>query len=124
MICGVLLILILLPGELTQNNNNYNPAFVENPNGLITIPDQKPTEEKDYVNLLVMPVNKTTAQSSIVFKFIVDGTSYTYGVPVNTTWKQGTKYTYNVTLNGTELTIDDIVITDWLTGPENSLNLY
>lgn len=111
-------------GELSAIYNNYSPAFVENTNGLITISDTRPTEEKDFVNLLVMPVAKTSAQNSIAFKFIIDGTAYLYGVPINTTWKQGTKYIYNVTLNGTELTIDDIIITDWLTGPENSLNLY
>ena len=111
-------------GELSFHGNQHSPALLEDINGLVTITDEAPTLEKDYVNLMLLPVTNTTAQSSVLIKFIIDDNTFYYGVPVNTSWKQGTKYIYNVTLNGTELTIDDVIITDWTTGPENSINLF
>lgn len=110
-------------GEIAYQGQ-HNPAFVENANGLVTLTEEMPTKEENFVNLMILPVSKTSANGSVYLKFIIDGSTYYYYIPVNTTFKQGTKNTFNVTLNGTELTIDDIVITDWLTGPENSLNLY
>ena len=111
----------LSTGELTNIGGNFNPAFVENANGLYTI------AEDDAVNpqeVLVMPVNKTSANGNIVIRFFIDGAIYTYNVPVNTSWKQGTKYLYDVTFNGTELVVDDVIITDWTEGPKGEINLY
>jgi len=111
-------------GELTYYGNQNSPASVESINGIITIKDETPTQEADFVNLMLLPVDKTSAQNSVIIKFIIDDSSYYYGIPANASWKQGTKNIYNVTLNGTELTIDDVIITDWTTGPENTVNLF
>ncbi|MDR1716185.1 MAG: fimbrillin family protein [Prevotella sp.] len=111
----------LSTGELTNIGGQNSPAFVENTNGLYII------AEDDAVNpqeVLVMPVNKTSANGNIVIRFFIDGAIYTYNVPVNTSWKQGTKYFYNVTFNGTELVVDDVIITDWTEGPKGEINLY
>lgn len=111
----------LSTGELTHISGNYSPAFIENVNGLYTITDNEPGNPQE---VLVMPVNKTSADGSILIRFFIDGAIYNYKVPVNTTWKQGTKYLYNVTFNDTELVIDDIIITDWTEGAKGEINLY
>lgn len=108
-------------GELTYIDRNYDPAYIENVNGLYTITEDETINPQE---VLVIPVNKTSANGSILIRFFIDGSIYTYNVPVNTTWKQGTKYLYNVTFNGTELVIDDIIITDWTEGAKGEINLY
>jgi len=111
-------------GELTNISSQHHAAVAENYNGIVSLTGDAPTEEKDFANVIVVPVAKTTAAGNILIKFTIDDTVYTYSVPVNTTWKQGTKHIYNVTLNGTELVIDDIIITEWIEGPENTVNLF
>ena len=111
----------LSTGELTHISGNYNPAFIENINGLYTITDNEPVNPQEVI---VMPVDKTSANGSIIIRFFIDGASYTYNVPVNTIWKQGTKYLYNVLFNGTELEIDDVIISDWTEGAKEEINLY
>lgn len=111
----------LSTGELSHISGNYSPAFIENVNGLYTITDNEPVDPQE---IIIMPVDKTSANGSIIIRFFIDGTNYSYNVPANTTWKQGTKYLYNVTFNGTELVIDDIIITDWTEGAKGEINLY
>lgn len=114
-------VLNISTGELTSAAGNHNPAFIENANGLCTLTEDEPTSPQE---VMVIPVAKTSANGSILIRFFIDGSIYTYNVPVNTTWKQGTKYLYNVLFNGTELIIDDIVITDWTEGTKGDINLY
>lgn len=111
-------------GELTSLTGSNNPAFIENTSGLYFITDNEPTAEKDIMEVLVLPVNKVVINGNIQVHFFIDGISYTYNVPMNTTWKQGTKYVHHVTLSATELVVDDITITDWEEGPKNDINLY
>lgn len=111
----------LSTGELTNIGGQHSPAFIENANGLYTITEDEPTNLQE---VLVIPVNKTSANGSIVIRFFIDGSIYTYNVPINTIWKQGTKYLYNVTFNGTKLVVDDIIISDWLEGTKGDINLY
>lgn len=111
----------LSTGELTHIGGNYNPAFIENPNGLYLIAEDEST---DIQEVMVMPVEKSSANGSILIRFFIDGAIYNYNVPVNTSWKQGTKYLYNVVFNGTELVIEDIIITDWVEGTKGEINLY
>lgn len=111
----------LSTGELMPIEGQHNPAYIENANGLYTI------VEYDAINpqeVLVMPLNNTSDNGSIVIRFSIDGSVYTYHVPINTTWKQGTKYLYDVIFNGTELVIDDIIITDWIDGARQGINLH
>lgn len=108
-------------GELTYIDRYYDPAYIENANGLYTITENESAGPQE---VLVIPVNKTSADGTILIRFFIDGSIYSYNVPVNTTWKQGTKYLYNVTFNGTELVIDDIIITDWTEGTKGEINLY
>lgn len=108
-------------GELSYISNQNGPSYIENKDGLYTITEDEPSIPQE---VLVMPVNKTSANGSIVIRFFIDGSVYSYNVPVDTTWKQGTKYLYNVTFNGTKLVIDDIIITDWTEGTKGEFNLY
>ncbi|SHG41610.1 fimbrillin family protein [Dysgonomonas macrotermitis] len=108
-------------GELTNIGGQYNPAYIENVNGLYTLTEDEPAGP---LEIMVIPVSKSSANGSIVMRFFIDGAIYTYNVPVNTAWKQGTKYLYNVTFNGTELVVDDIVITGWTEGAKGEINLY
>jgi len=111
-------------GELSYLGNQFSPAVVENYNGIVTVTEETPTEEKDFANVMVLPVAQTAAAGNILIKFTIDDTVYIYYVPVNTTWKQGTKHIYNVTLNGTQLIIDDVIITEWTEGPVNNVELF
>jgi len=99
-------------------------AVVEDANGLFVIPDTTPGNTDEYISLIILPVSNTSADGSIQFRFTIDSKVYSYNVPANTTWKQGTKYVYDVTLNGTELNIFDVIITDWVSGPENAIELF
>ncbi len=115
-------ILNISTGELSgPYSQQYNPAFTENANGLYTITENEPASPQE---VMVMPVEKTSANGSIIIRFFIDGAIYTYNVPVNTAWKQATKYLYNVTFNGTELAVDDIAIADWADGAKGEINLY
>jgi hypothetical protein len=111
-------------GELSYLDYQHSPAYIENVNGLYTITDKEPTGEKDFMDVMVLPVAKVNANGNILIRFFIDGAIYNYAVPANTSWKQGTRYVYNVTFNGTELVIDDIVITDWTEGAKGDINLY
>lgn len=111
-------------GGMTALNGHFNPASVVNPDGLYTITEKEPTEEKDMMGLMVLPVVKTNSNGSIQIRFTIDGEIFTYNVPYDTKWNQGTKYVYNVTLNATQLVIDDIVISDWTEGAKGEINLY
>lgn len=111
-------------GELTYLGSQFSPAFIEDANGLYTITDKQPTEEKDFQEVMVLPVVKTNSAGSVMIRFFIDGDIYTYNVPYDTKWKQGTKYLYDVIFNGTELVVDDIVITDWTEGTKGDINLY
>lgn len=112
-------------GELTYLGSHHSAAVAEDINGMVTLRDEFPADDKDIVNVMVLPLREqTTAAGNILIKFTVDAQTYTYSVPMNTIWKQGTKYIYDVTLNGTELIIDDITITDWLDGPVTPVELF
>ncbi|NDV80115.1 fimbrillin family protein [Dysgonomonas sp. 511] len=111
-------------GELANLYDNHNTAYIENATGLYTIPDNVSTNENDFQNVMVIPVAKTSADGSILIRFQIDGEIYSYPVPVNTSWKQGNKYVYNTTFNGTELVVDDIIITDWTEGANTDINIY
>lgn len=109
-------------GELISIPAQYNPAFIEDLNGLYTITDSEPVVPQEVV---VIPVSRTTGNSSVIIRFYIDGGIYAYNVPLNTSWKQGTKYLYNVIFNGTELVVEDIIITDWIEGEvKGDINLY
>lgn len=114
----------LATGELTYYDSQFSPAFIEDVNGLYTITDTEPTEDKDFQEVMVLPVVKTNSAGSVMIRFFIDGDIYTYNVPYDTKWKQGTKYFYNVTFNGTELVVDDVIITDWTEGAKGEINLY
>ncbi|MFV0311000.1 MAG: fimbrillin family protein, partial [Dysgonomonas sp.] len=114
----------LATGELTYYDSQFSPAFIEDVNGLYTITDTEPTEDKDFQEVMVLPVVKTNSVGSVMIRFFIDGDIYTYNVPYDTKWKQGTKYFYNVTFNGTELVVDDVIITDWTEGAKGEINLY
>lgn len=111
-------------GDVYTLGTDISPAAIENTGGLYTIPDVTPGNTGDYLNVMILPVANTTANGSVLFRFTIDGTIYTYEVPANTTWKQGTKYIYDVTLNGTELQIGDVIITDWTDGPQYPIELF
>ena len=110
-------------GKMTASNH-FSPASIVNPDGLYMITDKEPTEEKDIMDVMVLPVVKTNSHGSIMIRFTIDGEIFTYNVPYDTKWDQGTKYVYNVTLNGTGLVIDDIIISDWTEGAKGEINLY
>ncbi|WP_291125362.1 fimbrillin family protein [Dysgonomonas sp. UBA7698] len=111
-------------GELTYYDSQFSPAFIEDANGLYTLTDTEPTEGKDLMEVMVLPVVKTNSVGSVMIRFFIDGDIYIYNVPYDTKWKQGTKYFYNVTFNGTELVVDDVIITDWAEGAKGEINLY
>lgn len=110
-------------GGMTPVNGHFNPASIVNPDGLY-ITEKEPTEEKDILGVMVLPVVKANSNGSILIRFTIDGEIFTYNVPYDTKWDRGTKYVYNVTLNGTQLVIDDIVISDWTEGVKGEINLY
>ncbi|SHG36688.1 fimbrillin family protein [Dysgonomonas macrotermitis] len=99
-------------GALTFSDAGYEPAFIENVNGLYNILEPS-VAEADINEVIVIPVDNVNANGNILIRFTIDSTVYSYSVPANTSWKQGYKYTYDVLVNGTELVIDDVVITDW-----------
>lgn len=111
-------------GNMTPVNGQHNPASILNPDGLYIITDKEPTEEKDIMGVMVLPVVKANSNGSIQIRFTIDGEIFSYNVPYDTKWNQGTKYVYNVTLNGTELVIDDIIISDWIEGDKGDINLF
>ncbi len=111
-------------GELTYQVAQHKPAVVEDINGIVALGEETPTQEKDYANVMVLPVERVRESGNIQIKFTIDGAAYTYNVPVNTTWSQGTKHIYNVTLNGTQLVIDDVIIIDWTDGPVNTVDIF
>ncbi len=80
------------------------------------IPDDKSTNEKDFVKLLLISTAQTSSRGEVLITFNIDGKEFSWEVPAGTEWKQGTKYTYDVQLNGNELRIGDVKIADWTDG--------
>lgn len=111
----------LTTGRLTNIPGQNQPASVYFENGKI-LPNREPLEE-DYIEILVMPVEKVSSSGSIRICFRIDDTDFVFDVPANTSWKQGTKYVYDVSFNGSELQIDDITIADWIDGGSNIINI-
>lgn len=87
-----------------------------NSSPLLIIPDDKSTNDKDFVKLLLIPTVQTLSRGEVIITFDIDGKEYLWEVPSGTQWKQGTKYTYDVLLNGNELRIGDVKIADWIDG--------
>ncbi|MDR1502237.1 MAG: fimbrillin family protein [Prevotella sp.] len=87
-----------------------------NSSPLLIIPDEKSTDEKDYLKLLLIPTSQTTSRGEALITFDIDGKEFSWEVPSGTEWKQGTKYTYDVLLNGNELRIGEVKIADWTDG--------
>lgn len=87
-----------------------------NSSPLMYIPNEKITDEKYYVKLLLVPSRKTSSPGEAIITFDIDGKEFTWKVPAGTEWKQGTKNTYDVQLNGNELRIGDVKIADWTDG--------
>lgn len=83
---------------------------------LMTVPDIKSTDEKDFQKLLMIPTTKTIDKGDILVKFTIDAKEYIWEIPAGTQWKQGTKNTYDVMLNGHELRIGEVKIADWTDG--------
>lgn len=111
-------------GELSSLGGYTTPASIYKNDGLYILTDNEPTDEKDFMDVMVVPVTKVNADGNITIRFYIDGKEYTYSVPGNTVWKQGVKYIYHVTVSATGLIIDDIVIADWEEGTQNDINLY
>ncbi|MBF0647998.1 fimbrillin family protein [Dysgonomonas sp. GY75] len=87
-----------------------------NSSPLLIIPNDKFTDEKDYVKLLLIPTSQTSSRGEVIITFEIDGKEFSWEVPAGTQWKQGTKYTYDVLLNGNELRIGEVKIADWIDG--------
>lgn len=87
-----------------------------NSTSLMVIPEDKSTDEKDYMKLLLIPTTQTSSRGEVLITFEIDGKEFSWEVPAGTEWKQGTKYTYDVLLNGNELRIGDVKIADWTDG--------
>ncbi|GAB6119086.1 hypothetical protein JCM30204_02340 [Dysgonomonas termitidis] len=87
-----------------------------NSTSLLMIPDDKSTDEKDYMKLLLIPTLPTSLRGEVIITFDIDGKEFSWEVPAGTQWKQGTKYTYDVLLNGNELRIGEVKIADWING--------
>lgn len=87
-----------------------------NSSPLRIILEDKSTDEKDFVKLLLIPTAQTSSLGEVIITFDIDGKEYLWEVPAGTHWKQGTKYTYDVLLNGNELRIGDVKIADWIDG--------
>lgn len=85
-----------------------------NSSPLLMIPDDKSTDEKDYVKLLLIPTSQTASRGEVIITFDIDGREFSWEAPAGTQWKQGTKYTYDVLLNGNELRIGEVKIADWI----------
>lgn len=111
-------------GELSSLGGYTTPASIYKNDGLYTLTDNEPTDEKDFMDVMVVPVNKVNADGNISIRFYIDGKEYTYPVPANTAWKQGVKYIYQVTVSATGLVIDDITIAHWEPGTGGDINLY
>jgi hypothetical protein len=102
-------------GEITDLSGADRGIQI-NSSPLLTIPDDKSTDEKDYVKLLLIPTSQTVSRGEVLITFEIDGKEYSWEVPAGTQWKQGTKYTYDVLLNGNELRIGEVKIADWING--------
>lgn len=113
----------LLSGKVTYVEGAHDSACIIDALGLAILEDIT-QNESDFLKLMVLPVEKTSADGSVIIRFVIDGKVYDYNVPVDTCWEEGTKYTYNVTLNGTTLQIDDVIIEEWVEGPEYPIELY
>ena len=87
-----------------------------NSSPLLIIPNDKSSNEKDYIKLSVIPTTKTLSPGEVIVTFNIDGRDYIWEVPAGTEWKQGTKNTYDVLLNGTQVRIGDVKIADWTDG--------
>jgi len=114
----------IVSGNITKAGTDADPVILESAEGLLMIPDIASGNEDGFIKAMLLPVNNTSANGSVQFRFTIDGTVYSYNVPANTNWKGGTKYTYNVTLNGTQLNIGDVIINDWIDGPSQPMELY
>lgn len=102
-------------GEITdQAGTNRNIQINSSP--LLMIPDDRYTDEKDYVKLLLIPTSQTSSRGEVIITFEIDGKEFSWEVPAGTEWKQGTKNTYDVQLNGNELRIGQVKIVDWIDG--------
>lgn len=111
-------------GKLTYSSVFHFAAGIDDPEGLCTLSDKEPADQKDILEVMVLPVEKVSADGNIRIHFKIDGNVFTYRVPATTRWQQGTKYLYEVLFNGTELVIEDITITDWVEGPKGDIHLY
>lgn len=102
-------------GEITDLSGADRGIQI-NSSPLLIIPEDKSTDEKDYMKLLLIPTSQTASQGEVLITFEIDGKEFAWEVPAGTEWKQGTKYTYDVQLNGNELRIGDVKIADWIDG--------
>lgn len=102
-------------GEITDLSGTDRNIQI-NSSPLLIIPDDKSTDEKDYIKLLLIPTSQTTSRGEVLITFDIDGKEFSWEVPSGTEWKQGTKYTYDVLLNGNELRIGEVKIADWIDG--------
>lgn len=90
---------------------------------LMIIPDEKSTNEKGYVKLLLIPTPVTSSRGDVIITFDIDGREFKWEVPAGTQWKQGTKNTYDILLSGNELRIGEVKIADWTDGVNGNVIL-
>lgn len=90
---------------------------------LLLIPDLLATNEKDFVELMVLPIGSSAGEGDVVIHFTIDDRIYTWKVPALTHWLNGSKNTYTVTISGTSLQIGDVIISDWTDGVNGNLDI-
>lgn len=106
-------------GNITNTTGKNLPAVLS---CSYTLPASFSTNLSDYSRIIVLPVT-TTNLGDVQMKFTVDGKIYTYDVPAMTEWEAGKSNTYSVTLSGMGLTMNTVVVEDWIRGESSNVEI-
>ena len=80
----------------------------------LTITETIPTNEVEYPELLVMPMNEATAtDGEIGLVLYISGTHYVCKFPAGTKFESGKKYTYIIKLTAKTLSVKFYDVADW-----------
>ena len=64
--------------------------------------------------LMVIPTSRIRTDGDVEVLFIINETTFKYKIPANTKWEKGKRYIYNLLFNGKDITLENVITSEWL----------
>ena len=64
--------------------------------------------------LMAIPTSRIMQEGDVEILFVIDGKTFKFKVPAQTTWKKGKRYVYSLSFNGQSFQLDTIDTSEWL----------